>query len=499
MALRTEHAQDDYNAALLRKIQIKRELKRRKDTNMLARFEPYEWQSRFYDAGAKNKQRLLMAANRVGKTFSEAYEFAYHATGLYPDDWKGARFKHAPRMWALGVSFEQVRDVIQKELLGDVLDGPDFGKGAIPLKCIDMDSIIRAPSTRGLVKEIKIWHEPSQSYASISFKAYEQGQHVLMGQDIDFIWIDEEPKDVKIYPQCLTRTATGNRGKGGYVVMTFTPENGRTPLVSQFLDDIQKGQYIQNVTWDDAPHLDEDTKEQLLGAIPEYQRDMRSKGIPILGSGVIFPVSDDSLKVELFECPDHFFVLNGQDFGWDHPQAHIQLWFDFDEDITYLVHVWRKSERDADQAWTAVKTWAKDVPVAWPHDGLQHEKGGGEQLRNDYKNAGFDMIETHATHPEGGLSVESGLWQMLQDMRDGKFKVFSTCREFFEEKLLYHRDDNGRIVKEKDDVISAVRYAYMMKRYAIPYGSIIKLRKNAGVGHMAPAIHDFDPYGGADA
>ena len=480
---------------MIREIQIMRQQKHRKDTNALASFTPYEWQEIFYASGMKNKQRLLMAANRVGKTFSESREFAFHATGKYPDWWAGIRFKHAPRMWALGVSFEQIRDVIQKELLGDILDGPDFGKGAIPLKSIDMDSLIRAQGTRGLVKEFKVYHEPSKSWSSISFKAYEQGQHVLMGQSIDFIWIDEEPRDQAIYPQCVTRTATGNQGKGGYVVMTFTPENGRTPLVSSFLDDIKPGQSIQNVTWDDAPHLDNDTKKQLLAAIPEYQRDMRSKGIPILGSGVIFPIADEEIKVEPFECPDHFHVLDGMDFGWDHPQAHIQLWFDLDEGITYVVHAWRRSERDAGQAWTAVKKWAKDVPSAWPHDGLQHEKGGGEVLKVQYKDAGFDMIETHATHVEGGLSVEAGLWQMLQDMRDGQFKVFSTCREFFEEKLLYHRDDNSRIVKEKDDIISAVRYAYMMKRYAIPMGSVKKLRQNSGVGH-APAIHDWDPYGG---
>jgi len=480
---------------LIREIQVRQKLKHVISTNILYDFKPYEWQSKFYAAGKNNKQRLLMAANRVGKTFSEAREFAFHATGTYPDDWEGIRFKHAPKMWALGVSFEQIRDVIQKELLGDVIDGPDFGKGAIPLKSIKMDSIIRAPSTKGLVKEFKVWHEPSKSYASISFKAYEQGQHILMGQGIDFIWIDEEPRDQMIYPQCVIRTATGDRGRGGYVVLTFTPENGRTPLVSNFLDDIQPGQYIQNVTWEDAPHLDEAVKKQLLGAIPEYQREMRSKGIPILGSGVIFPIGDESIKVEPFECPDHFHVLDGMDFGWDHPQAHIQLWIDLEEDITYLAHVWSKSERDAGQAWTAVKPWAKDVPSAWPADGLQHEKGGGDVLRDDYKTAGFDMVETHATHPEGGVSVEAGLWQMLQDMRDGKFKVFSTCREFFEEKLLYHRDDHSRIVKEKDDVISATRYAHMMKRYAVPMGSIKKLRQNAGLG-SAPALHQFDPYAG---
>ncbi len=465
---------------------------RRKETNKIYHFDPYEWQERFYASGLKFKQRMLMAANRVGKTYSAAMEFAYHATGIYPEGWEGLRFAFAPKMWALGVTGEQIRDVIQTELCGDALDGANFGKGAIPLDNIIMDSIVRAGQTKGLIKEFKVRHA-SGGNSTVSFKAYSQGQHVLMGQSIDFIWIDEEPKDQTIYPQCVTRTSTGNRGKGGCVVLTFTPENGMTPIVCQFMEDIQPGQYLQNVTWDDAPHLTEEVKKQILAAIPEYQREMRSKGIPVLGSGVIFPIADELIKCAAFECPDHWRVINALDFGWDHPQAIAQLWIDPDEDCTYLAHLWRKAERDADQAWTATKRWARDIPTAWPSDGHQHEKGGGEQLAKQYREAGFKMLGTHATWPEGGVSVESGLWQMHQDMRDGRFKIFEHLADFFEEKRLYHRDDHGRIVKERDDAISATRYGYMMKRSAVPMGGIRKLR-NGGRRSGPNIVTDYDPY-----
>ena len=42
--------------------------------------------------------------------------------------------------------------------------------------------------------------------------------------------------------------------------MTFTPENGMTELVTQFMEDIKPGQWLGNVTWEDAPHLDEETQ-----------------------------------------------------------------------------------------------------------------------------------------------------------------------------------------------------------------------------------------------
>jgi len=31
----------------------------------------------------------------------------------------------------------------------------------------------------------------------------------------------------------------------------------------------------------------------------------------------------------------------------------------------------------------------------------------------------------------------------------------------------YHRDDNGKVVKVADDLLDAIRYAYMMRRHAI--------------------------------
>ena len=56
-------------------------------------------------------------------------------------------------------------------------------------------------------------------------------------------------------------------------------------------------------------------------------------------------------------------------------------------------------------------------------------------------------------------------------MSTGKFKVFSNLFEVFDEIRQYHTKTtaNGKIeiVKTKDDLIDAIRYAYMMRRHAI--------------------------------
>jgi hypothetical protein len=124
-----------------------------------------------------------------------------------------------------------------------------------------------------------------------------------------------------------------------------------------------------------------------------------------------------------------------------------------------------------------VKPWGDWLPWAWPHDGMQHDKGSGQALRDQYEAQGLKMLKDKATHPpvpnekgeeiegSGGNGVEAGVQEILDRMQSGRFKVFSHLADFFEEMRMYHRKD-GKIVKLDDDILSAVRYAYMMRRFA---------------------------------
>lgn len=429
-------------------------------------FEPYKWQLKFYMAGLKNKQRMLMAANRVGKTQSSCVELAYHLTGIYPEWWNGITFDFPINAWALGVSGEQIRDVLQNELFG-TLDRENFSGNLIPTSMI---TDITRSMTPKLAKDVHVKHK-SGGESVVSFKSYSQGQNVLMGSSVDYALIDEEPQDPEIYPQVLTRTATGNKGKGGYTVLSFTPENGSTPLVCQFMNNLQDGQNLINVTWDDAPHLTEETKVQLLAAIPEYQRDMRSKGIPLMGSGQVFPVDESEIKCDPIPIPDHWARIKGVDFGHDHPMALACCAWDRDNDIFYVYDSFRRSYKGKDEdplvsfsdAINKRKDW---IPVSWPHDGLQHEKLSGVQIAQQFKDEGkVNMLPYRATFEDGSSNVEPGIMEMYSRMKSGKFKVFNTLSEWFEEFRLYHRKD-GKINKINDDLISATRYALMMRRYA---------------------------------
>jgi len=97
---------------------------------------------------------------------------------------------------------------------------------------------------------------------------------------------------------------------------------------------------------------------------------------------------------------------------------------------------------------------------------LQHDKGSGVQLAQQYRDLGVYMLAQHFTNPpaegaiSGNNSVEAGLSEMLQRFETGRLQIFKSCAETLEEMRLYHRK-NGKVVALKDDLISAMRYAVL--------------------------------------
>lgn len=446
----------------------------------------YDWQSNFVKATAEYHECCLCAANQIGKTYTGTDIDAIHLLGDYPDDWEGHKFEFPPMCWCLGYSMEKTRDLLQKAIFGEYDSGTGFAGGLVPKdRIIGWES---ATGTPNAMRTVRVKHK-SGGTAVVQFWSYSQGQHAIMGDVVDWVHIDEEPKDQTIRPQVLTRTINGDKGRGGRIIYTFTPENGRTDLVIKFMDDPSPDQFFMMKGWTDAPHMTKEKCARLLAQYPEHQRDMRTKGMPMLGHGRIYDLGDEFILCDPFEIPDHWYVLNGMDFGWDHPQAHIQLVEDRDTGDIYLTKGYKASKVSANDAWGATKAWSSNIPVAWPHDGLQNEKGRDDavQQKEHYHKAGFKMLPVMATWPDvadgkggirsGGNSVEHGLYEILDLMRKGKFKVFRGLIEWLDEFRQYHRDDKGKIVKVRDDLLDATRYAYMMRRYAVRIGDCSNVQK----------------------
>jgi phage terminase large subunit-like protein len=437
---------------------------RRLRQNWLAGYKPYAKQRKFHESGRTYRERLFMAGNQLGKTYAGAAEVAYHATGLYPPGWTGHRFNRATT-WLVGSeSAELTRKGVQRLLLGPPQMREEWGTGAIPKSHL-VDTSLKQ-GVPDAVASVVVRNEYGGN-SVIQFNSYDQGRTKWQADTVDGVWFDEEPP-LDIYTEGLTRT----NASGGIVFVTFTPLLGMSKVVKRFLLDKPAGTTVISMTIDDAEHYTPEQRAATIARYPEHERDARIRGIPIMGSGLVFPVSESTISCDPFPIPPHWGRINAIDFGWDHPAGFVALAHDRDTDTAYVYDAWRlRNKSAAEQSMVIIGKGYKDIPWAWPHDGLQHDKGAGTVLVSQYRAFGVNMLPERAQFPEtpegrpGGNSLEAGVGMMLTRFQARTLRVFAPLVEWFEEFRLYHRKD-GIIVPEGDDILSATRYGLMMLRKA---------------------------------
>lgn len=450
-------------------------------THKILTYRPYPFQVEFHNAGSEFQYRFLLAGQQIGKSVSNLVETTYHLTGLYPDWWEGVRFGRAVDWWLGGQSTKKVRDNLQKKLLGDYEDPGSIGTGWIPKELIGKPT--RMAGIPGSLDAIKIMHV-SGRWSSLSFKTYEQKVEEWMGETMDGISLDEEPPQ-EIWSQCVIRTLK----KKGTVLITATPEQGMTEVVKMFMQDKTPGTWYMHASMDDAPHYSKEDIDKALASIPAHEREMRRKGLPVFGSGLVFMASDDKVMCDPFPIPSHYHKICAIDFGYDHPFAAVWLAWDKENDISYIYDLYTEKGAIPLIHASAINRHDSWIPVVWPHDGLNTEKGSGTPLAQIYRDNGVNMMDEKFSNPpaegqkegEGGNKIWPGLIEMNEAMLTGKLKVFSNLNQWFMEKASYHCDKDGKLVKKGEDIMSATRYAYMSKRHA----------------KTKPVIHESQPVYGA--
>jgi hypothetical protein len=77
-------------------------------------------------------------------------------------------------------------------------------------------------------------------------------------------------------------------------------------------------------------------------------------------------------------------------------------------------------------------------------------------------------LENSTNHGTDMNSVEPALEEMRELMFSGKLTIARHNHELIDEMRNYHRDEDFRLVKYRDDLISALRYAIMMRRQGKP-------------------------------
>lgn len=419
------------------------------DTGPLRR-ELYPQHLEFFRLGREYPTRAFMAGNRVGKTEGGGgYELTLHLTGRYPDWWEGRRFEHPIDAWAAGDTKETVRDILQLKLVGPE---DNYGIGLIPGE--DIVKYVRRPNGGGALDYVMVKNQFG-GVSRLGFKSYDQGRTAFQGTEKHVILLDEESEE-GIRSECAIRLGTTH----GLLMETFTPLRGLTPIVLAYLggdaaipaDRVGRHgtQAMVMAGWDDVPHLDADAKARMLENAEVHLRDARSKGIPSIGSGAIYPVAEEEITVDDFEIPVHWPRAYGLDVGWNCTAAVFGA-LDRESDILYLYSLHYQGQQEPSTHVAGIHGRGKWMNGVIDPASRGRSQKDGEQLLQIYQDLGLNLIPADN-------SVESGLYAVHQRLATGRLKVFKSLREWFAEYRIYRRDEKGHIVKKKDHAMDGTRY-----------------------------------------
>lgn len=202
--------------------------------------------------------------------------------------------------------------------------------------------------------------------------------------------------------------------------------------------------------WDETPHLSEKAKADLLSAYPVEQRNARTKGIPQLGSGAIYPIDESEIIVDPFEIPYWYRHVYAMDVGWNRTAA---LWaaVDPETDTAYLYSEHYRAQAEPAIHAQSVLSRGRWIPGVIDPASRGRSQADGEQLFTIYSTLGLVL-----TPADNG--VESGIYQMWSRLSTGKMKVFKHLQNFLMEFRIYRRDEKGKVVKDMDHLMDCGRY-----------------------------------------
>lgn len=206
-------------------------------------------------------------------------------------------------------------------------------------------------------------------------------------------------------------------------------------------------------TWDDVPHLTEEDKKELWNSIPPYQRDARTKGIPQLGAGAIYPIAEDEILVEPFELPRYWPRCYGLDVGWNWTACVWAAWDQESDRVYYYSEHLRSGAEPAIHA-AAIKARGDWIPGVVDPAARGRSQIDGQRLIDLYTDLGLFLAFADN-------SVEAGIMTTWERLSDGRLKVFNSLLNWRAQYRMYRRDEKGKIVKKDDHLMDASRYLNM--------------------------------------
>lgn len=220
----------------------------------------------------------------------------------------------------------------------------------------------------------------------------------------------------------------------------------------QTKDEVKYSRATITIGWDDIPWLDESTKAEILAGTPPHLRATVSRGVPTVGSGAIYPIAVDDVLCDPFPIPEHYKRLYGMDVGFNFTAAVFGA-LDPDTDILYIVHEYKSEKRIPELHAAAINRVAEGwMPGVIDPSSTQGSSFDGDKLIREYRSLGLRVREADN-------SVGEGIHKVWRRLELGHLKFFApNTVQLQNEYLLYRRDSHGKIVKEHDHLMDALRY-----------------------------------------
>lgn len=454
----------------------------------------------FIAATRDYREILLLGGNRSGKTSIGAYICTVLATGLYPSWWTGVRYDGPVEIWACGKTGQSTRDTVQEALMGRV---GAWGTGMIPAHLIGRTT--KAKGTSDLLDTVEVIHT-SGKVSIIGFKTYKQDAPSFYGSKKHLVWLDEPcPED--IYNECLIRTSVLPGGYEGRLIHTITPKEGMTRLLADFLancdllegtsqikgleqaralmkmedganigdaikisyGDQTKGAPIKRhraaiaIGWDDVPWMSDAAKREILESTPPHLRETVSQGIPSVGDGNVYQIPLHNILMrpeDVFQIPAHYKKVYGLDVGWQTTAAIFGAQ-DPDTGILYIYGEHYLKMQPAEVHAARIRALAGDWQIGLIDPASNQKKPDGKSTMQLYRTLGLRLREADNT-------VETGIMKVSSMLSQGKIKFFPYNTPNLQNEYLIYRRDQGKVVKEDDHAMDALRYLVMGLQFAKP-------------------------------
>lgn len=388
------------------------------------------------------------------------------------------------------------------------------GTGMIPAEDIVQESLVPRQGVSGMIESIKIrWRGRGgrTGLSTLGVKSYQQGRAAFEGTNQHMVWFDEEPSDPALFNEAWTRTTIVS----GIILFTFTPLDGISDVVKMFMPEVvdadlvdappydpvgvaegemagaerareealvraltQLGErgadpmagvpelrygiainptrYTLRVGWDNAvlPHIPPGQREAIKAQWPRHEWPARTKGIPVLSQGRIYPYDSEAFVVPPAPVAPWMRRVICLDPGWNFTGVAF-LAHDTMRDLVWLYDEYLGRQAPVPVHARAIRTRCPWAPVVSDPAARSRSIEDGRRLIDLYRQEGLEVVEADQQ------VVEAGIEAMTARITSGRLVVSAHCIHFLREYGWYRRDSWGRPVKGDDHLLDATRYGVM--------------------------------------